>query len=166
MYCDNYLEGFHIPYVHPALHQALSIDAYAYELFPYANLQLGVGKEGEPCFDIPPGEPDHGKMVYAYYFFLFPNLMLNFYPWGLSMNVITPLGPNRTLVRFRTYTFSGSQADPSAHQLDQTELEDEAVVESVQSGLRSRYYDRGRYAPEMEQCVHHFHRLVADFLAV
>ena len=39
-----------------------------------------------------PAIPDYGKRVAAFYFWLFPNLMLNFYPWGLSMNVVNPLG--------------------------------------------------------------------------
>lgn len=161
LYCDNYLEGFHIPFVHPALNQALTLDDYAYELFPWVNLQMGVGKPGEPCFDIPAGAPDHGKNIYAYYFWVFPNLMLNFYPWGLSLNAVLPLSPDRTLVRFRTYRFQGTHMDRAANRLDQTELEDEAVVESVQKGIQSRLYQRGRYSPAMEQCVHHFHRLLS-----
>ena len=31
----------------------------------------------------------------AFYFWLFPNLMLNFYPWGLSVNIVYPTGPTR-----------------------------------------------------------------------
>lgn len=164
LYCDNYLEGFHIPFVHPALNAALSMEHYDYELFPRASLQLGIAKTGEPCFEIPPGAPDAGKRIYAWYFFLFPNLMLNFYPWGLSMNVVEPLGHDKTLVRFRTYLFEGVEADRSVNQIEQTELEDEAVVESVQKGLQSRYYDKGRYSPEQERAVHHFHRLIAATL--
>jgi choline monooxygenase len=37
-------------------------------------------------------------------------------------------------------------------------------VESVQRGVRSRLYDRGRYSPAREGGVHHFHRLLAEFL--
>jgi choline monooxygenase len=43
-------------------------------------------------------------------------------------------------------------------------MEDEAVVESVQRGIRSRYYSHGRYSPTREQGTHHFHRLIAEFL--
>lgn len=164
LYCDNYLEGFHIPFVHPALNQALDFSRYAYELFPYCNLQLGIADEGQPCFDPPAGHPDAGKRVFAYYFWLFPNLMFNFYPWGLSLNVVEPLAPDRTLVRFRTYRFADAGLQPAEAQLHQTELEDEAVVESVQKGIRSRHYDRGRYSVSMEPCVHHFHRLIAQSL--
>ena len=48
--------------------------------------------------------------------------------------------------------------------LERVELEDEAVVESVQKGLRSRFYSSGRYSPTREQGTHHFHRLVAEFM--
>jgi choline monooxygenase len=48
--------------------------------------------------------------------------------------------------------------------LDRVEREDEAIVESVQRGVRSRLYDRGRYSPTREGGVHHFHRLLAEFM--
>src|SRR6185295_9983863 len=48
--------------------------------------------------------------------------------------------------------------------LDQVEMEDEAVVMTVQRGLRSRLYHRGRYSPGKEQGVHHFHRLIGQGL--
>ena len=50
------------------------------------------------------------------------------------------------------------------NRIDQTELEDEAVVESVQLGIRSRFYRQGRFSPTMEKCVHHFHQLVGRFM--
>jgi len=48
--------------------------------------------------------------------------------------------------------------------LDRVEMEDEAIVQQVQRGVRSRFYRRGRYSPTRERGVHHFHRLVCDFL--
>jgi choline monooxygenase len=44
------------------------------------------------------------------------------------------------------------------------EREDEAVVELVQRGTRSRFYKHGRFAPKQEQGVHQFHRLLAGLL--
>lgn len=164
LYCDNYLEGFHIPFVHPALNEAVDFDQYAYELFPYCNLQLAIADEGEPYFDIPEGTPDHGKKVYAFYYWLFPNLMFNFYPWGLSLNVVEPLGPTRTRIRFRSYFYQGTRHQRKMNRLHETEMEDEAVVESVQKGLQSRFYTQGRFSPSMEQGVHHFHRLIAAYM--
>lgn len=161
LYVENYLEGLHIPFVHPALNQTLDMAQYRYELGAAHVLQLALARPGEPAFEPPPGHPDHGLRVAAWYGWLFPNLMLNVYPWGLSVNVVEPLSPSRTRVRFRSFV-----ADPAllgagaGGALDVVELEDEAAVVSVQRGLRSRLYTAGRYAPRHEQGTHHFHRLL------
>lgn len=165
LYCDNYLEGFHIPFVHPALNHALDFKNYRSEIFDYCNVQIGIADEGQPCFELPEGHPDYGQKIYAYYWWLFPNLMLNFYPWGLSLNVVVPLSKEATLVKFRSYYFEGDTHSREENQLHQTEMEDEAIVESVQKGVRSRFYKAGRFSPTMEQGVHHFHQLVARFMS-
>jgi len=165
LYCDNYLEGFHIPYVHPTLNEVIDYKNYTTELFPFSNLQLGIAKGGEMMFDIPEGEKDSGKRIGAYYFWLFPNLMLNVYPWGLSMNVIKPIHKRLTRVQFRTYIWKQELFDKGAAQmLERVEREDEHVVEQVQKGIRSAFYTQGRYSPEREQGVHHFHSLISTFL--
>ncbi len=163
LYCDNYLEGFHIPFVHPALNQVLDFKNYHTEIFPFCNLQVGVADEGEPHFSPPENSPDYGKKIYAYYWWVFPNLMFNFYPWGLSLNVVEPQNHQLTKVRFRSYRFKNQPFDWAQNQLDQTEIEDESVVESVQQGIQSRFYDSGRYSVKMEKGVHHFHLLLSKF---
>lgn len=165
LYCDNYLEGFHIPFVHASLNEALDYGDYVTELFPGSSLQLGVSKGGEHCFDLPPTSPDHGTHVGAYYWWLFPNTMINVYPWGVSVNVVEPLGVDRTRVRFISYVLDASKLDGGAGaELDRVEREDEAIVESVQRGTRASLYSRGRYSPDREQGVHHFHRMLAERL--
>jgi choline monooxygenase len=104
--------------------------------------------------------------IAAYYFWLFPATMLNFYPWGLSLNAVRPLGRDRTQVIFRSYVAEPALCEKGAGAaLDRVEAEDEAVVEQVALGVKSRLYARGRYSPAREQGVHHFHRLLAEFLA-
>jgi choline monooxygenase len=165
LYVENYLEGFHIPYVHAGLAQAIDYGSYTTELFPWCSLQLGVAVDGEDAFAPPADSPDHVRRVAAYYWWLFPNTMLNFYPWGLSVNVVRPLGVDRTRVSFLSYVWDPAKLDRGAGAgLDRVEREDEAVVESVQRGMGSRLYDRGRYSPAREQGVHHFHRLLAAAL--
>jgi choline monooxygenase len=44
---------------------------------------------------------------------------------------------------------------------DEIQLEDIAICEAVQRGLRSKTYVRGRYSARRESGVHHFHRLWA-----
>jgi choline monooxygenase len=161
LYCDNYLEGFHIPFVHAALNASVSMESYQTEVFESSSVQIAEARQGEEAFDAPSG----GRRIAGYYWFLFPNLMLNFYPWGLSINVVRPLAVDRTRVSFLAYVSDPRKLDRGAGaDLDRVEHEDEAVVEGVQVGIRSRLYSRGRYSPDRERGVHHFHRLLCASL--
>jgi len=165
LYCDNYLEEFHIPYVHGASLAALDYQSYRTERFRWGNLQFGMGKEGDSGFELPPGHPDEGSPVLAFYFWLFPNLMLNFYPWGLSLNLVQPLGVGRTRVSFRSWVWREELRNQGAGaDLHRVEMEDEEVVESVQKGVASRLYRRGRFSPRREVGAHHFQLLLAEAL--
>ncbi len=166
LYCDNYLEEFHIPYVHgSSLAGKLDYASYHTELYPYSNLQLGTTRSRAEAFVLPEGHPDTGTLVAAYYFWLFPNLMLNFYPWGLSVNIVSPLAVDRTRVSFLSYVWDESKrAEGAGGDLHRVEMEDEEIIEQVQRGIRSRLYHRGRYSPRREVGTHHFHRLLARYM--
>ena len=165
LYCDNYLEGFHIPFVHEDLNKALDYGSYRTEVYEYCNLQIGYTDDAEEVFDLPAGHPDEGKKVAAYYYWVFPNMMFNFYPWGLSINVVKPISIDRTKVSFLSYVYDPSKLDKGAGSaLEKVEREDEFVVENVQKGVNSSFYKAGRFSPKREKGVHHFHSLLAKFL--
>ena len=150
LYCENYLEGFHIPFVHKSLNEVVDYGTYSTDLFRYSSVQIGYDGDGN---------------VAGRYAFIFPNTMFNFYPWGVSVNVVGPVSPAESVVEFLTYVSDESLVGEGAGgDLHRVEMEDEAVVESVQRGIRSRYYSHGRYSPTREQGTHHFHRLIAEFL--
>lgn len=163
LYCDNYLEGFHIPFVHHDLNQILNYGKYETLTEDDTILQIGYSDIEKECFNLPIGHEDYGKNVAAYYFWIFPNMMFNYYPWGLSINMIRPVKLNRTKVSFLSYIWDetklnqGAGADP-----DKVEREDEFVVENVFRGLQSEVYRNGRFSPTKEKGVHHFHRLLAN----
>lgn len=150
LYCENYLEGFHIPFVHHGLNEEIEYGNYTTETFGFSSLQTAFDREGK---------------VAALYFFIFPNLMFNFYPWGISVNIVKPLRKDRTKVSYLTFVNDDSKLRMGAGaDLETVELEDQKVVESVQKGINSRFYDRGRYSPSKEQGTHHFHKLIAKFM--
>lgn len=160
LYVENYLEGFHVPYVHKSLAAAIDTRDYRLENFKWGSVQIALGKESG-LFELPKGHPEEGLNVAAWYFHLFPNLMVNVYPWGLSINVVEPLTCSRTRVRFIPYVWRPELRQVGAGvDLGRVELEDEAVVEAVQLGVQSRLYPGGRYAPGHEDGVYHFHRLL------
>tara|TARA_R110000868_G_scaffold114364_1_gene306543 strand:- start:24866 stop:25948 length:1083 start_codon:yes stop_codon:yes gene_type:complete len=165
LYCDNYLEGFHVPFVHEDLNAVLDYGSYKTEIYEYCNLQIGYSQDNKNVFDLPKNHIDYGKHVAAYYYWVFPNMMFNFYPWGLSINSVQPINISKTKVSFRTYVYDASKLETGAGSgLEKVEMEDEEVVENVQKGVRSSFYKAGRFSPTREQGVHHFHRLLAEFL--
>ncbi len=162
LYVDNYLEGFHIPFVHPELNQALDYSGYITETFDGGVLQIGKAMEGDVKFDLPKNHPDFGRDIAAYYLWLFPNMMFNFYPWGLSLNIVVPVSPTETRVLYRGYVADKELAARGAGAIvDTVEEQDQHIVEAIQKNMRSSVYDRGRYSPSMEKGVHHFHRMMS-----
>jgi len=163
LYVDNYLEGFHIPFVHKDLHDVLDYDNYRTEIFEGGVLQIGISSDDEPSFKLPEASPDFGENVAAYYYWIFPGLMLNFYPWGLSVNIVVPVSPNRTRIVYHGFVGDNSMMGKGAGaDLDKVEEEDQEIVEATQRGVSSSIYDRGRYSPERELGVHHFHRILSS----
>lgn len=166
LYCDNYLEGFHIPFVHQQLNKILDYGKYETVCYEHMNLQIGYGSGGDYHFNLPKSHTDYGEHITAFYFWIFPNMMFNFYPWGLSVNVVRPLQPNLTRVSFYCYLYDENifKATKAAALTDKVEREDEFVVEAVQKGLQSRFYHNGRFSPTKEKGVHQFHCLLHHFL--
>jgi choline monooxygenase len=170
VYVDNYLEGYHIPIVHPGLMNEIDYPRYRCETFRYHSQQLG------PVKDVKPG--DTQERVYApgvglkeaLYFWVFPNLMLNFYPDNVQTNLIVPISHDKTLTIFEWYFHdAGSPAtrERAAKVIafsEQVQREDMHICEAVQRGLQSVTYDRGRYSVKRENGVHHFHMLLGEFL--
>ena len=154
VYVDNFLEGYHLPHVHPGLSKVLDYRAYDTELFPWHSLQSSPLRGASDAY----GE---GR---AYYYFLYPNVMLNIMPGRLQTNRILPLGPDRCRVEFDYYYTQDEQAQArmaADHSFsDEVQLEDVAICEAVQQGLASGFYEAGRLCPKRESGLWHFHNLL------
>jgi choline monooxygenase len=162
LYVENYLEGLHVPYVHPELAGAIELRSYAVEVLPRGVLQVALSADG-CAFDLPPGHPDHGRPIAAYYLWLFPDLMLNLYPWGLSLNHVQPQGPRGVRVVYRRWIADPTRLDQGAGgDLQTVEQQDQQVIQRVQAGVGARLYRSGTYAPRHEDGVRAFHRWVRD----
>jgi choline monooxygenase len=162
VYVDNYLEGYHIPLVHPALFREVDYERYRVEPHRYHSTQLAPLRRGEGKERTYPGT---GEDERALYYWVFPNLMLNFYPGNLQLNSVIPLDAERTLTTFEWYGIAGRDELQKAIDFShQVQLEDQAICQAVQKGLRSRSYERGRLSVLRENGVHHFHRLLHEHL--
>jgi choline monooxygenase len=157
MWCENYLEGLHIPYVHPKLARTLDLDRYSIETFADVSLQIGEAAKHEACFVLPDDHPDAGRRIAGYYAFVLPATALNFYPWGLSLNVVRPLGPARTRIEYRAYVIDEELREHGAGAgLDDVEAEDDTIVERVERGMKSPLYRPGKLSPAHERAVSWF----------
>lgn len=155
VYVDNYLEGYHIPIVHPSLHRELDYANYRTETKSWFSQQHAPVKRPERI-RISDEEPE------ARYYWIYPNLMVNVYADNFSTNLILPRGPRRTLTVFEWFFRDPDRRDDVEATIsfsDEVQLEDIAICEAVQRGLESPGYDRGRYSVARENGVHHFHGL-------
>jgi len=166
VYVDNYLEGYHIPIVHPALNRELDYARYRTETKRFYSIQHSPIRRDRAIRLQTKDASDE-----AQYFWLFPNLMLNVYPDNYSTNLIVPLSAERTLTVFEWY-FRDVQSEATQEALrrtvefsDEIQREDISICEAVQRGLRSRTYQAGRYSVKRENGVHHFHGLLSEFLS-
>ena len=170
VYVDNYLEGYHIPIAHPGLMREIDYAQYRTDTFRFHSQQFA------PIRGIKPEEsserlyaPGRGLRE-ALYFWVFPNLMLNIYPDNIQTNVIVPLSHEKTLTIFEWF-FHDAKSEKARERIrkaiafsEEVQQEDVALCQSVQRGLRSATYDRGRYSAKRENGVHHFHMLLGEFL--
>lgn len=167
-YVDNYLEGYHLPSVHPGLNRELDFNAYAVE--PYAkHVRQFSPIRGAQAGDATPRRyQDAGEGLTTDYFWIFPNWMLNCYPDNVSLNIVLPLGPERSMAIFEWYLPEKEHGSPAAKASvefsDQIQVEDVGICEVVQKNLRSRSYSRGRFSVTQERGVHAFHRMYAEWM--
>ncbi|WP_417475068.1 aromatic ring-hydroxylating oxygenase subunit alpha [Luteimonas mephitis] len=155
-YVDNYLEGYHLPHVHPALNRILDYRSYVTELSGLHSLQWSPLESDGSLY----GNGD------ALYYWLWPNTMLNILPGRLQTNRVVPLGVDRCRVEFDFYyplDDSGearARRDADREFSDDVQHEDIAICEDVQRGLASGSYVAGRLNPLRESGVRHFHELL------
>ncbi|MGH8403303.1 MAG: SRPBCC family protein, partial [Gammaproteobacteria bacterium] len=156
VYVDNYLEGYHLPYVHPRLNKLLDYRDYTTETAEWYSWQHSPVSGGTGLYA--GGE--------AQYYFVFPNLMLNILPGRLQINQVIPASERHCRVLF-DYYYADIESAPARDTIagdmqfsDEVQREDIAICERVQRGLESGAYRAGRLSPKRESGVHHFQERV------
>lgn len=168
VYIDNYLDGgYHVPHLHRGLGSVLDYSRYTIETGERFCLQQSpIAGEGgdERTSAVRTGDR-------AFYLWVYPNFMINWYAGAMDTNLVVPRGPDRTEVIFDYYFADVSESARARNETsiavsEQIQSEDEAVCASVQRGLASRAYRAGRLSVRREAGEHLFHRLLhADLSA-
>lgn len=168
VYVDNYLEGYHLPIVHPDLCDVLSYADYVTDTFPHYSLQHSPIRNGATDgYAAVDGDQRHeDSAARAFYYFVYPNFMLNILPGRLQTNVVLADGPDHCIVHFDYYYSKetlqqrGDNIREDQEFADRVQQEDIDICMHVQRGLQSRGYDRGRFSVDAENGVHHFQSLL------
>jgi choline monooxygenase len=163
VFVDNYLDGgYHVPHLHKGLDSVLDYSEYTIE-----NGQRYCLQSSPMVTD---GADERTKAVRqgerAYYYWIYPNLMINFYGQAMDTNLVVPRGIDKTEVIFDFYFADVSESRRAANLesiavSEQIQDEDVGICESVQRGLKSRAYGAGRLSVRREAGEHLFHRLLA-----
>ena len=161
VFVDNYLDGgYHVPHLHKGLNSILTYKEYTIENFERFCLQSSP-------IDAAGGEAMTAavRKGQALYYWLYPNLMLNWYEGYLDTNFVVPLAINKMKVIFEFYFADVSEAAKARNKqsMDVSERiqdEDHNICESVQKGLSSRAYGAGRLSVRREAGEQLFHQLL------
>jgi len=163
VYVDNYLDGgYHVPHLHRGLNSVLDYVHYTIETVDRCCIQSSPMRSSAE--DAATGATRQGDR--CYYFWQYPNFMINWYAGVMDTNLVVPRGIDRTEVIFDFY-FADVSEGSAAYRRQSIEVsgriqdEDVAICESVQRGLKSRAYDAGRLSVRREAGEHLFHRLLA-----
>ena len=148
-YADNYLEGYHIPMIHPELNRQYDAKRYRVDLGHKYCRHSAPTRDGEVAVD--------GRWLFRW-----PNLALNIYGDAMNIEVIVPTGPETCTVLYNHFFI-----DPNAPEIpevialsDLVMEQDRLMVESVQRNLAAGTYDAGVLSPRHENGLLQFQDLV------
>jgi choline monooxygenase len=163
VFVDNYLDGgYHVPHLHKALNSLLDYKQYTIETEDRYCLQSSPMVTSEVDASI--SATRQGER--AWYFWQYPNFMINWYRGYMDTNLVLPDGVDRCRVIFDFYFDDVSKASAERNRQsiavgERVNDEDVGICESVQRGLHSRAYGAGRLSVRREAGEHLFHGLLA-----
>jgi choline monooxygenase len=149
-YVENYLEGYHLPMVHPEFDQDVVVADYKVEI------------EGQVIFHSAP--PRDASVYGGTWAWLWPNLAINIYRHGYMVERMTATGPEETRLDY-FYFFDSARGDELARMFAVSDLvtaQDRQVCEEVQRNLRTGVYRGGVLSPRHEQGVAWFQARVGE----
>jgi choline monooxygenase len=164
VFVDNYLDGgYHVPHLHKGLNSVLDYKQYTIENEDRYCLQSSPMVASSE--DAATGATRKGDR--AWYFWQYPNFMINCYAGYMDTNLVVPIDVDHCRVIFDFYfadiTSEAARRynEESIAVGDRVQSEDLGICEAVQRGLKSRAYGAGRLSVRREAGEHLFHRLLA-----
>jgi Rieske 2Fe-2S family protein len=158
---QNYSECLHCPVIHPELSGVLPYTSGANDLveglflggyMTIAAPHQSVTLSGRSCASPFPGLREEERRR-AYYYTIFPNLMLSLHPDYVTYYQVWPLAPDRSRVRCEWLFHPSARERAEFRPADAIEFwnvtnrQDWHICELSQAGIASRVYAPGPYSP-------------------
>lgn len=176
LHATNYMDYLHIPEIHKdpgGLEAAVYMDSYGIKLHRYCAVQWAHARNPEAGFDwqyIPemfrdPRHPD--RKVFALWWFIYPNMTFNFYPWGMSVSIYTPIYGDPSHIRFLWYHYVWDQEKYLLRDTlwlnARVDREDVDAMREQQQRFEQwgHKYKRGKFGPQREEGTHWLHRCIS-----
>lgn len=153
LYVENWLESYHLPWLHRSLTSDVSISSYTVDVGDRVVVHRARPRSEASTYD--------GLWVW-----LAPCHAWNFYGGGLSVERILPLGPARTRVDFSFYFDATAGADERSQAIGMSEKvtrEDGQVCERIQANLLTSPYRQGPLSPRHERGISYFYRILDEW---
>jgi choline monooxygenase len=150
VYVENYLEGYHVPFLHLELARDVQLDTYEVRPGDGYALHHAAPRDADAVND-------------GFWAWVWPNAALNVYRHGTSLERILPAAPDRTVLHYTYLASPSATAEQQRAMLDMSgtlTAEDARICEAVQRNLRTGMYTAGRLSPVHETAVASFQRRV------
>ena len=136
-YVENYLEGYHVPVMHPGLDAEISSEDYRVIVDGRVALHEAPARDGS-TYD-------------GLWAWVWPNVAVNVYRRGLMIERMSPVGHAATRLDYLYLTPDGEAVpEETLAMSDQVTAEDKWIVERVQRNLDAGVYEVGRLSPKHE----------------
>ena len=170
---ENYLEAYHLPFIHPGLNSYSPLEAHICEIHG-DNFAGQLTRTFDPGLDAEDPLPlfpdwDPERLAHGDYPALFPNLLLGFQANHVFAMIIHPLTPITCREELAIFYAGDRAQDDRFTQVRRRNLttwtavfnEDIEPCERMQAGRQSPAYSGGVFSPELDKCSHHFHQWMA-----
>lgn len=170
---ENYLEAYHLPFIHPGLNSYSPLSAHYNEIIgEKCSGQITSTFDHKLDSENPlPLFPDwnNTRMETGEYPALYPNLLLGFQANHLFALIILPLTPTQSREELMIF-YVGDEANTDRFaETRKSNLEawirvfneDIDPCERMQVGRHSPGYHGGAFSPVHDTCSHHFHKWIA-----
>ena len=149
-YADNFLEGYHVPSVHPEM--ARDADASNYSVILGDDRRWNVHVM-----------PPRGDSVFGMFGWLYPSFAFNVVPGGWAVERWLPRGHNEIDLYFEYFFEPGAPNLERIHAMNETVAEEDVrICEAVQRNLESGVYAEGLLSPKWEEPLLVFHDMIRE----